>query len=194
MAVEYVNRKGDRYYLHQGTTKGGKPKYYMSKKPGDGVEAIPEGFEIREDPAYGLVTLRRIKPTRIRPEEREQLARWARQLSGTESFLVDVEGDNLIVYASDQEPGETDRFLEKMIGPFAARVASMRAYLLASSPYSAMFRFALRDDKKRLFSVDRWCFLGSIDDWFPLASAKPLEDQARKYLPHLTRQSFFELM
>ena len=28
-AVQHVNRKGDRYYLHQGRTKTGKPKYFF---------------------------------------------------------------------------------------------------------------------------------------------------------------------
>ncbi len=36
MSIEYVNRRGDKYYLLQGKTKTGKPKYYVSRKP-DGV-------------------------------------------------------------------------------------------------------------------------------------------------------------
>jgi hypothetical protein len=32
MTVQHVNRKGQTYYLHQGQTKSGKPKYYFSMK------------------------------------------------------------------------------------------------------------------------------------------------------------------
>ena len=43
MPFEYVNRCGDRYYLLQGKTKTGKPKYYASKKAeGVPVEQMPE--------------------------------------------------------------------------------------------------------------------------------------------------------
>ena len=42
MAIEYVNRRGDTYYLHQGKTKTGKPTYFFSrKKEGTLAEAIP---------------------------------------------------------------------------------------------------------------------------------------------------------
>lgn len=36
MVVTYVTFRGDTYYLHEGKTKKGNPKYYFSKK-NDGV-------------------------------------------------------------------------------------------------------------------------------------------------------------
>ena len=54
--------------------------------------------------------------------------------------------------------------------------------------------FRLTDPAERLYSADRWCFLGSIDDWFPLAYDQPLDKLARQYLPHLGDESFYELM
>jgi hypothetical protein len=51
MAIEYVNRKQKTYYLHAGTTKTGKPKYFFSTKAeGVLVDDIPEGYEIYENP------------------------------------------------------------------------------------------------------------------------------------------------
>ncbi len=29
MGIVHINRKGDSYYLHQGVTKRGNPKYYF---------------------------------------------------------------------------------------------------------------------------------------------------------------------
>jgi hypothetical protein len=57
-----------------------------------------------------------------------------------------------------------------------------------------MLRFTLVDEEKRLFDAERWCFRGSIDTWISLAGPRPLETHARKYLPHLNRESFFELI
>ena len=57
-----------------------------------------------------------------------------------------------------------------------------------------MLRFTLIDEGERQYSAERWCFLGAIDDWFFLSGGNSLENLARRYLPHLSRESFFELM
>ena len=65
MPITYTNAKGKTYYLHQGTTKTGKPKYYFSlEREGQLAEAIPEGFEIYENP-NAQVFLRSIPPQLI---------------------------------------------------------------------------------------------------------------------------------
>ena len=51
MPITHVNAKGKTYYLHQGTTKTGKPKYHFAmKSEGALVQSIPVGFEIYENP------------------------------------------------------------------------------------------------------------------------------------------------
>lgn len=50
MTIEYVNRKSQTYYLHQGTTKTGKPRYFFSQKTeGNLASEIPDGYEIYEN-------------------------------------------------------------------------------------------------------------------------------------------------
>ena len=68
------------------------------------------------------------------------------------------------------------------------------SWIAANAAYLPMFRFRLVDEDKRLFSVARWCFKGSINDWFPLSPGKSLEMQARLFLPYLNKESFYELM
>ena len=92
--------------MFQGKTKTGKPKYYVSRKTsGEPVEKMPEGYELYEHPEQGLVHVRKIRPTKVLPQEREQLVAWARELAGTEYFLVDVQDDSLVVYAPADDPG-----------------------------------------------------------------------------------------
>ena len=68
MGLEYVNRCGDRYYLLQGKTKTGKPKYYVSRKcNGEPVDKMPEGFEFYEHPEQGLVSVPGFGRLRSRP-------------------------------------------------------------------------------------------------------------------------------
>ena len=46
-----------------------------------------------------------------------------------------------------------------------------------------------------LRNAERWCFRGSVDDWISLMGGRQtLEKQARKYLPHLAKESFFDMM
>jgi hypothetical protein len=195
MPIEYVNRKGDRYFLRQGKTKTGKPKYYVSRKPsGEPVEEMPEGYELFEHPEQGLVFVRKIRPTRILPEEREKLMAWTCELAGIEYFIVDIQDDSLVVYSSGTGREESARVFDKL-GPMSpGRKAEMTDYFAKNAAYMAMLRFTLADEEKRLFAVERWCFKGSIDDWYPLAAGEPLEKQARKFLPHLGEESFYELM
>ena len=51
MSIQYTNRLGQIYYLCQGITKTGKPKYFFSTKTdGNRVKMIPDDFEIYENP------------------------------------------------------------------------------------------------------------------------------------------------
>jgi hypothetical protein len=69
MAIEHINRKGKTYYLHEGKTKTGKPKYFFSmKSEGNLVNKMPEGYEIYENP-NAQVFLRKIQPQIVTPEE-----------------------------------------------------------------------------------------------------------------------------
>ena len=62
-------------------------------------------------------------------------------------------------------------------------------------PYTAMMRFTLVDEEARTFSTARWCFKGGIDNWFPLMSGRgSLEELTAKYVRHLGRESFYELL
>jgi hypothetical protein len=59
---------------------------------------------------------------------------------------------------------------------------------------SAMMRFILHDAETRLFEVQRWCFRGSVDNWsYPLAFGD-LSTLVAKYVRHLDKESFFDLM
>ena len=67
--LTYTNRKGRTYYLCQGVTKTGKPRYYFTQKPKDKVlEHIPEGYRISES-VNGRVSLVKDRPMQILSEE-----------------------------------------------------------------------------------------------------------------------------
>lgn len=175
-----------------GKTRSGKPNYYMAKSKrakGVPVEEIPEGFEIHEDPATSKVFVRRIvKPTTTKSEQ-HFVEKEIRQKTNLKFFLVEQEGDALVIYVSSYE-GELDSSsrLNEVFGPKALE------YMASRATYSKHLQFILRDETQRLFSVERWCWRGSIENWIGLAGPAPLAQHAERYLPHLGMESFFEMM
>src|SRR2546428_4720104 len=103
MPITYTNAKGKTYYLHQGTTKTGKPKYYFSmEREGQLAEAIPEGFEIYENP-NAQVFLRRIPPKLITDEECQVVADGMRKYAEVQDYKIDVKGNAIVIYTADQD-------------------------------------------------------------------------------------------
>jgi hypothetical protein len=56
-----------------------------------------------------------------------------------------------------------------------------------------MMRFRLVDEKDRVFEAERYCFLGSIDEWISIGVPGKLKSLARKYVRHLGKDSFYEI-
>jgi hypothetical protein len=164
MPVMHVNRKRDTYYLHAGKTKTGKPRYWFSTKAeGDLVDAIPEGYEVYENPD-AQAFLRKELPRFIADEEiaivREGLHKYAED----RRCMADVRERHIVVYSSER-----------------------------GDLYQKVLRFTLIDEDRRSFTAERWCFLGSIDDWIPLSDSGNLSKLVQRYGPHIGKDSFYEL-
>jgi hypothetical protein len=104
MPITYVNTKAKTYYLHQGVTKTGKPKYYFAmKSEGNLADSIPEGFEIYENP-NAQVFLRRIQPKIITDEERQIVEDGIRAYSDVKDYKIDVKGNTIAIYTQNRHP------------------------------------------------------------------------------------------
>lgn len=64
-AYKHTNSKGVTYFLHTKnvTLRGGKvqPIFFFAKdeRPDDALEALPEGYEVIENPRNGFVILKK---------------------------------------------------------------------------------------------------------------------------------------
>ncbi|MGK7878034.1 MAG: hypothetical protein AB4426_33420 [Xenococcaceae cyanobacterium] len=191
MAVEYINRKGQKYYLHEGKTKTGKPKYFFSmKKDGDLIDFIPEEYEIYENP-NAQVFLRKIPLKVFTDQEIKIVEEGVKKFAKLDNFIVDVKKNNIIVYLPDQNVGDLAELFSAF--PFGDRSNASQLFL-QSLTYSPMMQFVLEDAEIRKFVVERWCFRGSVDDWIPLDSSTDLKKLVKKYCRHLGKESFYELM
>lgn len=190
MTIEHVNRRGDRYYLHEGKTKKGNAKYFFSqKREGTLAESIPAGYEIYENP-NSQVFLRKIPPKVITDEEVATVEQGVRELAELTSFIIDVKGEDIVVHLPDQSAAA----LAEIFTSFGLPAGGVRLRELERFVnYAPMMRFTLADTRARRFTVARWCFRGSIDGWFPLRGYGGLQGLVEKYCPHLGQESFYEL-
>lgn len=187
MALQYTNRRGQTYILHQGTTKTGKPKYYFSlKTEGNLIDAIPEGFEIYENP-NSQVYLRKIQPKVFSDRELEIVNQGIKKYSKVKHFIIDVKDKTIIIYLADEDVLN----MPAILSPFVGRDTSLK-HLETLLTYGPMMRFLKRKNSKS-FGVQRWCFRGSVDDWIDLDEGEDLESLVKKYAPHLGQESFYEL-
>ncbi len=163
MPIEYMNNKRDLYYLHEGVTKKGNPKYFFSKKSdGKILDFIPDGYEIYEKP-NGEVFLTRIQPRIILDREVEIVKKYIPEEVYSK---IDVRKNIITIYLSDSD---LNRF------------------------YLPMMRFILVDKVDREFEAERYCFRSAIDDWLYLDSSYDLEYLAGKCCSHLGKNSFYDL-
>jgi hypothetical protein len=59
--------------------------------------------------------------------------------------------------------------------------------------YSPMLQFILEEKEQRLFTAQRYCFRGSIDDWIDIDHGT-LATLVRTYVKHLGNESYFNLV
>jgi len=191
VTITHTNAKGKLYYLHQGTTKTGKPKYYFSmESEGHLAESIPEGFEIYENP-NAQVFLRRIPPKLITDEERRVVEEGMRTYADVKDSKIDVKGKAIVIYTADQDIG-TLAELFKDLSPTPSANRQLMSLLRKEIQYSPMLQFLLEDEKRRLFTAQRYCFRGSVDDWIDIGYG-PLTTLVKQYVKHLGQESYFEL-
>ena len=187
MAVIYKNSAGKVYYLHAGTTKTGKPKYFFSMKDdGELVEQIPEGFEIYESP-NDQVFLRRILPRLISDEEVTLVERELSKVKTVARSRVDRKAEVLSVYVVERQNAPP---IFEGLGFMSAQLSER---LVQSMPLTAVFQFHLVDQNDRLFEPYRYCYRGSIDDWISVGEAETLDKVVKRYLKHIGKDSYYEL-
>lgn len=192
MGVEYKNRKNKAHYLHMGKTKTGKPKYYFSmKKDGELADTIPKGYEIYEHPANAQVFLRKKLQQVITDLEKRIVKRELENAPSSRWYLADIKGKEIVIYESNQNVDN----LKEIFGSLTNFNDSFRVdeALGISVDYAPIIKFILEDEEERTFVANRYCFLGSVDDWIYIGGPGSLKEIAKDYIKHLGQESLFEI-
>ena len=191
MPISHTNCYGQIYYLHEGKTKTGKPKYFMSKMAeGNLAESVPGGYEIYERPG-GVISVRKIPKTPILPHELKYV-------------------QDKIAPLGDKENAELEKLLNKLY-PFEATVGGKRqrmpfelrtrfeaeikgkeiiVYEVRGGRVTPMLKFTLLDEDTREYSAEHW-YIGKHDRWRHLKSGQ-LRNLVNKYCPKMPADGLYE--
>lgn len=193
MPITYTNRKGVTYYLCQSTTKTGKPRYVFAREQkGASVEQLPEGFRISEG-ANGRVIIERDRPSQILPEEIAAVNAAIARRPKPRNYHVGVKHSWIEI--SERLGSDADDFITKMGGILGLQPGAsehLRSHLETLGRFSLALRFCLINTERRTFAVERWCSLGSIDDWIMVGLSGPLNSVAEPAIARLGDDSFYD--
>lgn len=201
MDVHYTNRIGKMYYLREGKTKTGKPRYFFSAQQhgkGEVVDRIPDGYEIYEHPENAQVFLRKIRPQVITDLEKLLVNKAVKALNRSKRYLIDCKDENITIYESSADVGELKNILSDFLKntPLRAGLTADDAMNVlvnaANQHYTAMLRFRLVDKERRKFTAERFCFRGAIDGWINICSPENLKTLVEMYIELLGTDSFFD--
>lgn len=185
----HENRMGVTYYLHEGRTKTGKPRYFFAKTPGEGARSeTPEGFEVSES-INGVVSVRR-KTTGAPgvPEEDVKVVEEAvRRHSHLAGYLVRAEGKAIVIFESHPRPSELRGFAQRFGVP--QRASSFVAERMKKAQYAPIMKF---ERENAGYAVFRMTYRGKGGWSWPLGAGK-LQGVAKKFVPSIGTDAFFDL-
>ena len=201
VAIQYRNRVGKTYYLREGKTKTGKPRYFFSSQQngkGKAIDKIPEGYEIYEHPENAQAFLRKKRLRLITDIEEHFVKKHLNTLKRSRRYRVDCKDEYITIYESNADTENLKGILGDLLSNIPTRPGlntddAMTALVnIADQHYTAMLRFCLDDKEKRTFTVQRFCFRGSIDAWIYLAGPDDFRSIVKKYVKVLGTDEFFD--
>jgi hypothetical protein len=194
-ALKYANRHGVPWYLHQGTTKTGRPKYYVAKSVGLGaLVEMPAGFEFSES-VNGVVSVRRVdnSPKLVADADVELVKSELARHRHLRHHRVEVTKVEIVIYEptgamSDDELRETARIHGLPPEVFEQRMAD----LWARRRCQPVMCFLASTAEPGEYAVQRMRYRGEGGWSYPLAHG-PLVKLVRNFVPRVGTQRFFEL-
>ncbi len=186
----HENRLGSTYYLHEGRTKTGKPRYFFAKTLGEGTRSkVPEGFEVSES-INGVVSIRR-KTTGapgVTDEDVKLIDTAVARQRHLQGFMVRVVGSAIVIFEPHPRPSELRDFAQRLgVEP---RASSFVAERMKRAQYAPIMKF---EREGAGYVVLRMTFRGKGGWSWPLGAGK-LEGLAVRFVPIIGKEAFFDLV
>jgi hypothetical protein len=191
------NRHGVVYYLHQGATKTGKPRYFFAQTVRESaLDEMPAGFEVAES-TDGVVSVRKVAPGWHPPAEDLALVRAALDRDPALCrCIVESKYGAILLHEPQPHRGSAGDDLAGLAHELGVSADRLTAYLEKKRRehvrYEPIMKFAPPlDGAAGHYVAYRIKWRGGASGWRTLAHG-PLTALVEKYLPHVGRPSFFE--
>ncbi len=189
-AFAYQNRMGVTYYLHEGRTTTGKPRYFFAKTMGPGMlSEMPGGVEVSES-INGVVSVRRKTTDRAAvPEEDVKVVQEAvgRHLH-LKGYMVRAVDSAVVIFEPHPRPSELRAFAERYGTSY--RASNFIEERMKKAQYAPIMKFERESDG---YVVLRMTYRGKGGWSWPLGAGK-LGGLAKKFVPSIGTEAFFDLM
>jgi len=182
----HTNRRSDTYYLHEGKTKLGKPRYFFALTVRAGaLAAMPQGYEVSES-MNGVVSVRRIGPSRITISDADVgvVETEVRRHAHLRYHRVRVDHEAIVVYAPDRDPEVLNR-----VSVLPMLKAKVDAYM-SETKYAPVFRFVPEGQGYMAMRMTYRLRGG----WSSPLGEGPLAGLARRFVSKIGTEEFFELI
>ncbi len=160
---------------------------FTASPKGQPAVAIPDGYEVYEN-VEGQVFLRKKFAVLVSDAELAVIQNALRAHGPAWQYWVEVGKNTVTIHEAG---GDMDS-LSDMCREFQGRGLTDDERRRHAS-YMAVLRFTLVDPESREYVTERYCFRGSVDDWIHIAGPDLLAPQCREFIPHLGRESFYDL-
>jgi hypothetical protein len=180
---------GDAYYLHEGRTKTGKPRYFFAKKAGAGaLTAMPAGFEVSES-INGVVSVRRKTEGESSVPERDvKLVEAAIERHAHLRWYLVRAVDNAIVIFEPHPRPEQLLALAPGLGPLCDVVRFVEERMKRAQ-YAPVLKLERDGDA---YAVHRMTYRGEGGWSWSIMHGK-LADVAKKVVPKVGTEAFYDL-
>ena len=156
------------------------------------MEEIPDGYEISES-VNGIVSLVRERVQKLLPEEVAAVEEAVRRHPRARNYRVNVRHDRIEV--CEKAGLDLDDLLSslKELGcRTEGRQAGLQRVLDDRAQFPPVLQFIREHEETRVYRAERWCYSGNIDGWL-FVDTGPMEQMARRMIPTLGTDAFFEL-
>ncbi len=187
MPVNYTNRKGQKYYLHQGTTKTGAVRYHFSPEAGEGtLESVPQGYHIHES-VNGVVSLVKDQAELITPEELVSVTAAIKRHPEGRDYRAEVKKDRVVIYKqSGPDVGSLSGIMAKYTQTTLQDMKKqVKEKLDKTASFTPVLRFVLLDPQQRTFQAEHRIVVGGGEGWVEISEPGRLDILARRLVPRL---------
>lgn len=194
-ALSYTNRHGRTYYLHEGLTKTGKPRYFAARSVREGaIATMPAGFELTES-INGVVSVRRVdaSPKLIPDTDVAKVSDALSKHAHLAQHRVEERKNEIIIY--EPSGGTSSASIDHMAGIFGLdreTVVSRLGSAQSRTHFDPVMKFTPATfGQGGHYMAFRMSYRGD-GGWLPLSHGR-LPTLLKKYLRHIGTDEFFEL-